>query len=352
MARLLSAATESPPHRIGFEQMSRIVSRHLKEHQIAPEPYLRILRSTRIEHRHMVRGEDDADRDATFKTNNDLYIKTCLELGEKVSRAAIQRAGLVPQDIDSIISVSCTGFMIPSVDAYLIDRMQLRPNVRRTPITLLGCMAGAVALSRAWEQLQAYPGSRILVLSIELPSLTFQPRDHRPAQVISSMLFADGAAAMVVSNQPAGRPSPRILGSRMYTMPGTIPDMGYDLDDDGLHIVLSANVPTLIKKTLGCEVEGLLAQHGVTRADVKWCAMHPAGPKVLKLVEEELGFDSTQLAASWKILRDHGNMSSAAVLYVLAEMLENPPARPGELGLIVGFGPGVTGEILLARWEA
>jgi len=352
MARVLSAATGSPAHRIGSEQMERMVQRHLVEHEIRAEPYLRILKSTQIEYRHMVRGEDDAGRGATFKESNDLYVKTCLELGEQVARTAIERAGLVPADIDSIISVSCTGFMIPSIDAYLLNRMGLRPDLRRTPITLLGCMAGAVALARAWEQLQAYPDSRILVLSIELPSLTFQPRDHRPAQVISSLIFADGAAAMVISNQPAARPSPRILGSRMYTMPGTIPEMGYDLDDDGLHIVLSAEVPNLIKNSLGAEVESLLARHRVERSEIKWCAMHPAGPKVLKLVEEELGFTSAQLAASWKVLREHGNMSSAAVLYVVAEMLENPPAQSGDLGLIVAFGPGVTGELVLARWEA
>jgi alkylresorcinol/alkylpyrone synthase len=329
-----------------------MMSRYLETDPGRRDRFLQILESSRIEVRHSVLAEGDAERPRSLKATNDLYIQTCLELGEKVARKAIERAGLVPGDIDSIISVSCTGYMIPSVDAYLINRMQLSHNVRRTPITLLGCMAGAVALSRAWEQIQAYPDSRVLVLSVELPSLTFQPHDHRPAQIISSMIFADGAAAMVVSNKGAQRPSPRILGGSMYTIPGTIEDMGYDLDDDGLHIVLSAGVPGLIRDSLGAEVEALLARHGVTRSEVKWCAMHPAGPKVLKLVEVALGLGPDELAPSWKVLREYGNMSSAAVLFVLAEMLEHPTARPGDLGLIVGFGPGLTGEIVLARWEA
>jgi len=138
--------------------------------------------------------------------------------------------------------------MIPSIDAYLLNQLQMRSDLRRTPITELGCMAGAVALSRAWEQLSAYPNSRILVLSIELPSLTFQRHDPRPAQLISSMIFSDGAAAVVLSNKPAPRPSPWIIGSRTYTVAGTIQEMGYDLENDGLHIILSSKVPLLIRQ--------------------------------------------------------------------------------------------------------
>ena len=134
---------------------------------------------------------------------NDLYIEQCLELGERVARAAIAQAGLTPADIDSIISVSCTGYMIPAIDAYLLNRMGLSPNLRRTPITELGCVAGAVGLARAWEELQVYPDSNVLLLSVELPSLTFQRNDARAAQIISSMIFTDGAAAVVLSNQGA-----------------------------------------------------------------------------------------------------------------------------------------------------
>src|SRR5207253_2313149 len=207
-----------------------------------------------------------------------------------------------------------------------------------TPITELGCVAGAVGLARAWEELHVYPDSNVLLLSVELPSLTFQPNDARAAQIISSMIFTDGAAAVVLSNRPQ-RPSPRLLGRRMYTMPNTLGDMGYDLDGDGLHIILSSGIPSLIQRTLPAQVDALLAPHGLTRSDLKWFAMHPAGPKVLTLVERGLGLGPEQPAASWKVLRRYGNMSSAAVLFVLAEMLENAPAQPGDPGIIVAFGP-------------
>jgi alkylresorcinol/alkylpyrone synthase len=351
VARIHSIATGVPAHRLDLPGVRRILLRHLERLGVRPEAYLRILERTQVAHRHTVLGEDVIERELSFNARNDLYIETSLEVGEKVARAAIEQAGLTPEDIDSIISVSCTGYMIPSIDAHLINRMKLRRTIRRTPITELGCVAGAVGLSRAWEQLQAYPDSRILLLSVELPSLTFQPRDARPAQIISSMIFADGVAGVVLSNQAARRPSPRLLASWTYTVPETIEDMGYDLDNDGLHIVLSSQVPDVIRKTLRNEIDTFLSHHGVTRTDMKWCAMHPAGPKVLTSVEQQLGFSSDDLAPSWKIMCEYGNMSSAAVLFVLGEMVENPRARPGDLGLIVAFGPGVSGELVLARWE-
>jgi alkylresorcinol/alkylpyrone synthase len=351
MARIVSIATANPAYLIDCEQAAQIMIRHAGRLKLNEEHFLGILANTQIESRYTVLG-DEVDAPLSLTQRNDLYIQQCLELGERVAGAAIAQAGLTPADIDSIISVSCTGYMIPAVDAFLLNRMGFSPNARRTPITELGCVAGAVGLARAWEELQVYPDSNILLLSVELPTLTFQANDGRAAQIISSMIFTDGAAAVVLSNQQPRLPSPRLLGRRMYTVPGSLDDMGYNLDGDGLHIVLSSGVPALIQRTLPAEVGALLAAHRLRPADLKWFAMHPAGPKILTLVEREMGLGSEQLAASWKVLRHYGNMSSAAVLFVLAEMLESPPAQPGDHGIIVAFGPGISGEIVLARWEA
>src|SRR5262249_35469455 len=149
----------------------------------------------------------------------------------------------------------------PSIDAYLLDRMGLSPNIRRTPITELGCVAGAVGLALAWEELLVYPDSNVLLLSVELPTLTFQPNDARAGQVISSMVFTDGAAAVVLSKR-GRRPSPRLLGRRTFTIPNSIEDMGYNLDADGLHIILSSRVPSLIESSLPEQVDALLASPG------------------------------------------------------------------------------------------
>lgn len=351
MARIVSIATGNPAHAVDREQAARIMVRHAQRLRLNEARFLEILENTQIESRYTVLGAEEIDAQLSLEQRNNLYIEQCLELGEQVARAAIAQAGLTPADIDSIISVSCTGYMIPALDAYLLNRMGLVPNIRRTPITELGCVAGAVGLARAWEELHVYPEANVLLLAVELPTLTFQPNDSRAAQIISSMIFTDGAAAVVLSNRPR-RPSPRLLDRRMYTIPNSLDDMGYNLDGDGLHIVLSSGVPALIHRTLPAQVDALLAPHGLSRSDLKWFAMHPAGPKVLQLVEQAFGLVPQQLAASWKVMRGYGNMSSAAVLFVLAEMLANPPAQPGDPGIIVAFGPGITGEIVLARWEA
>jgi alkylresorcinol/alkylpyrone synthase len=350
MARIVSIATGNPARLVDREHAARIMIRHAGRLKLNEEHFLGILANTQIESRYTVLG-DELDAPLSLTQRNDLYIEQALELGERVAREAIARAGVTPGEIDSVISVSCTGYMIPAMDAYLLNRMGLSPNIRRTPITELGCVAGAVGLARAWEELQVYPDSNVLLLSVELPTLTFQRNDARAAQIISSMIFTDGAAAVVLSNKPR-RPSPRLLGRRTYTAPGSLDDMGYNLDGDGLHIVLSSGVPFLIQRTLPAQVDALLAAHGLGRSDLKWFAMHPAGPKILSLVEQEMGIGPEQLAASWHVLRNYGNMSSAAVLFVLAEMLGNAPARPGDHGVIVAFGPGISGEIVLARWEA
>jgi alkylresorcinol/alkylpyrone synthase len=128
--------------------------------------------------------------------------------------------------------------------------------------------------------------------------------------------------------------------------------MGYQLDETGLHIILSPQVPKHIRKTLGGQIDALLHEHDVRRHQIRWCAMHAGGPKLIELAEEELQLSRDQLAASWNALRNYGNTSSASILFVLAEMMQNPPAEPGDLGLIMAFGPGISGEIILARWEA
>jgi alkylresorcinol/alkylpyrone synthase len=313
--------------------------------------YLKILKNTQIENRHTVFGRGDVLNKHTLLERNDLYIRTCIELGECCVKSALADAQLNPQQIASIITVSCTGFMIPSLDAYLINRFHMSSAVRRLPITELGCAAGAMGLTRAWEQLQAYPEATVLLLSVELPSLTFQPADLRRSQVIASMIFADGAACVILARDGL-RPSPRLLAGRTFTIPGTLEEMGYQLDETGLHIILSPQVPKHIRTTLGGQIDALLHDQDVRRDQIRWCAMHAGGPKLIELAEEELQLSRVQLAASWNALRNYGNTSSASILFVLAEMMQNPPAEPGDLGLIMAFGPGISGEIILARWEA
>jgi alkylresorcinol/alkylpyrone synthase len=351
MARIVSISTAVPSTRLNCVETERLLRQQLQAWEQPEELYLKILKNTKVEYRHTVYGSEEVISDHPFTERNDLYIQTCIELGERCTRAALADSRLRPSDIASVISSSCTGFMIPALDAHLIERLEMSRAARRLPITELGCAAGAMGLTRAWEQLQVYPQANVLLLAVELPSLTFQPNDRRPSQVIASLIFADGAAAAVLANAGV-RPSPRLLGGRTFTIPGTLDDMGYRMDEKGLHIILTPQIPQILHDSLDAEIDALLNEHSVSRTQIRWCAMHPGSPKVIELAQDKLKLSPERLRPSWTVLKNYGNGSSAAVLFVLDEMLRNPTAESGELGLIMAFGPGVSGEILLARWEA
>ena len=249
---------------------------------------------------------------------------------------------------DLIVTVSCTGVMIPSVDAYLAQQMGFRPNVRRLPITELGCAAGAAGLSRAWEYVLAYPGATVLLIATELPTLTFQRKDFSQANLISAVLFGDGAAAAVITGRESAGPA--ILASESYLFPDSLEAMGFDLRDTGFHIVLAKEVPQLIRDRIGGLVDDFLARHALTRKQMKAWLLHPGGQKLLAYMEQELGICRCQVQPSWDVLRDYGNLSSASVLFVLKEWLERQQMNSGDRGLLAAFGPGFSAEMLLLQW--
>jgi alkylresorcinol/alkylpyrone synthase len=247
-----------------------------------------------------------------------------------------------------IVSVSCTGFMIPSVEAYLIGDMGFRPDVRRLPITELGCAAGAVGLTRAWEYLRANPNATVLLIAVELPTLTFQRDDLSQANLISAALFGDGVAAAVISDG-AGK-GPAILDSQSYLFPSSIDAMGFDLKDTGFHIVLSKEVPQLIRENIGGLLEGFLARNELTQKQIKAFVLHPGGQKLLGFMQEELGLCACQVQPSWDVLREYGNLSSASVLFVLHEWMSRGEIKTGDRGFLAAFGPGFSAEMLLLQW--
>lgn len=276
------------------------------------------------------------------------YQEKCVELGLQVTSRALGQAGMSPADVDLLITVSCTGVMIPSLDAHLATHMGFRPDVRRLPITELGCAAGAAGLGRAWEYLSAFPDRTALLVAVELPTLTFQRKDFSQANLISAVLFGDGAAGVVVTGREA--PGPRILASECFLFPNSLGAMGFDLRDSGFHIVLSKDVPDLIRERVRGLAEGFLARQGLRREDISAFLLHPGGQKLLSYMQEELGLDRSDTEISWEILRRFGNLSSASVLFILNEWLVQKEMPSGSYGLAMAFGPGFTAEMLLLQW--
>ena len=276
------------------------------------------------------------------------YGEKSVELGLQAAEHALAQAGMTPADVDLLITVSCTGIMIPSLDAHLATIMRFRPDVRRLPLTELGCAAGAAGLAHTWEYMNAFPGRTALLVSVELPTLTFQRRDLSQANLISAVLFGDGAAGVVVTGREA--PGPRILASECFLFPNSLGAMGFDLRDSGLHIVLSKDVPELIRERVKGLAEGFLARQGLRQTDISAFLLHPGGQKLLTFMQEELGLDRSDTEISWEILRRYGNLSSASVLFILNEWLVQKEMPSGSYGLLMAFGPGFTAEMLLIQW--
>jgi alkylresorcinol/alkylpyrone synthase len=255
---------------------------------------------------------------------------------------------VAPSEVDLLISVSCTGYMVPSLDAYLIQELGFRPNVRRLPITELGCVGGAAALARAADFARAFPDGRALVVAVELSSLAFQPEDLSDANLISCAFFGDGAAAALVGGGSSS--GIRVLDTESCIVPSSLDAMGFDLRDSGFHMVLSKEVPDILRREIRGLVDGLLERNGLSRADLSAYLLHPGGAKILDYLEEELGLRRAETQPSWDVLRDVGNLSSATILFVIDAWLRRRPPAPGTYGIAVGFGPGISAELLLLQW--
>ncbi len=231
-----------------------------------------------------------------------------------------------------------------------MNRLGLRPDLKRTPIFGLGCVAGAAGLARASDTLRAFPDQTAAVLSVELCSLTLQRRDLSLSNVIASGLFGDGAAAVILKGAKLEATGPRVVATRSVFYPHTERVMGWDLVDGGFKVLLSPEVPALAKAHIGGDVDAFLGSLGYTRSDMRHWIAHTGGPKVLQAFEEALELPAGALKRSWDSLRSVGNLSSASVLFVLGDLLDAGLAEAGDLGLLLAMGPGFCAELVLLEW--
>jgi alkylresorcinol/alkylpyrone synthase len=355
MTTLLASAVRSGSFQYEQATVKQHVRAWLNGDGARHERVLSAFDSALVERRSSVVPIEEVFRARSFGASNDLYIRHAVDLATDVAQRALERAGVAPRDVDYFVSSSCTGFMIPSLDAHVAERLQMKPTLRRLPITEHGCAGGAVALAQAHDHLLAHQDHRVLVVSVELPSLTFQAGDRAPGNVVSSALFGDGAAAVVLAATPAevhdGASRPRIVrtGSRRFEK--SLDWMGFQLKDSGLHVLLSAEIPRHVRAAAKELVLGFLNESGLALADVDHFLFHPGGRKILEAFEQTLALPEQALAASRRVLRDHGNLSSATVLYIVDDYLSQAIGRAGEKGLLLAFGPGFGAELLLLEWS-
>ena len=286
----------------------------------------------------------------TWGEANRAWIETAEKIGGEALCRAATKAGISGQDIDALFFVSVTGICSPSIDAKLINRLKLNPNLRRVPIFGLGCVAGAAGISQASDYVRAYPDRIAALVSVELCSLTFQQDDLSMANLISSGLFGDGAAAVLVAGAERGLPGPEIVATRSVFYPDTERVMGWDISERGFQIVLAPEVPQVIREHLRVDADAFLAEHGLTSADIGCWVLHTGGPRVLEATQEALGLNREDVAASWDCLRRMGNLSSASVLAVLEEIMLHRAPPPGTWSVLAAMGPGFCSELVLMRW--
>jgi alkylresorcinol/alkylpyrone synthase len=353
--RIASAASAFPKHyytqKVLLDRLQDYWGDQLKN----PLLLARLHRNVTVDGRYLAIPAEQYVDIKTWGQANDIWIRVAQELGEQALCLALHNSGLQPRDLGALLFTTVTGVASPSIDALLINRIGLPANIRRTPIFGLGCVAGAAGIARAADYVRAYPTQAAALVSVELCSLTLQREDLSVANLISSGLFADGAAAVIVTGpefESAGPEisGPTILATRSVFYPSTEEMMGWNISEKGFRIILSTEVPTLIRENLGRDVDAFLADNGHKRSDLKSFVLHTGGPKVLDASADALGLHNGQLDASWDCLRKVGNLSSASVLVVLEDVMKNRRPEPGTLGLLAAMGPGFCSELLLLRW--
>lgn len=310
--------------------------------------------NTGVRTRHFALPIEAYTEERTFGETNRLWLESALELGERAVLDALARAGLGAADIDLLMATTITGIACPSLDARLMNRLPFRTDCKRVPIFGLGCVAGAAGIARAADYLRAFPDQAVLLLSVELCSLTFARHDRSMAQMVASGLFGDGAAAVVLVGEERARrlglAGPRVEATRSVFYPGTEDIMGWEIGEKGFRVLLSARVPELARERLAPDIQGFLADQGVEKDEIaRWIA-HPGGPKVLSALQEVLELAPDALAVSWDVLGRVGNISSASVLMILREVLDGAPPPAGSAGLLFAMGPAFCSELVLLRW--
>jgi len=274
------------------------------------------------------------------------FHKHALDLLEQVTIEATETAGIGLGAIDMIVTNTVTGLAVPSLDAMLFNRLKLAPTVERLPMFGLGCGAGVAGLARAARLTHAGDGAHVLFLTVDLCSLCMRANDPSPAMFVSSALFGDGAAGVLLHNTRNGaRAGPRILATGEWCWRGTEHIMGWDIKDDGFGIVLSPELPALMNRALAPALQDFLDRNDLRLSDFNGFLFHPGGRKLIETMEAALGLTRKQLEHSWEVLRSHGNMSSATVLFVLDRAL-----KAGARGrhLLAAFGPGFSAYFVAA----
>lgn len=345
--RLVSLATAVPPIHFAQQDVTRRAADLFGVRSGAYEWLAPIYENAAIETRHSCVPFDWYLEDHSFGERNNTFLEHATALLAEAAASAIEQAGLSPGEIDSIVTVCTTGVATPSLEARLMQRIAFRADVERTPVFGLGCAGGVLGLARAAQLARGKPASRVLLLVVELCGLTFRHHDRSKSNLVATALFGDGAAAAVISCRPEdAEGAPRLGPAGEHTWPNSLDVMGWDVAGDGLKVIFSRDIPTLVREDLRPVVDAFLAKHGGELNDIAGFICHPGGAKVMDALEDCFGLQRGDLRHTRAVLRDHGNMSAATVLFVLRRALDERVRGPQ---LLTTMGPGFTAGLMVVE---
>lgn len=309
---------------------------------------IKLFENAGVDRRYSIMDAEDVFLKATFQEKNDIYSKEVVKLAEQSLVKALDKARLKATDIDYIITVSCTGIMIPSMDAYLINNLKMKQDIVRLPVTEMGCAAGVSGIIYAKNFLKANPNKRAAVIAVESPTATFQLDDFSMVNIVSAAIFGDGASSVILSSHE-NEVGPKIVDEAMYHFYDAETMMGFKLVNTGLQMILDKAVPETISEHFPKIVHPFLERNNITIEDVNHLIFHPGGKKIVQTVEDLFGSLGKNINDTKEVLKLYGNMSSATVLYVLERFMDKNLSK-GEKGLMLSFGPGFSAQRILLEW--
>ncbi|HZW03914.1 MAG TPA: type III polyketide synthase [Anaerolineaceae bacterium] len=349
-AQLIGVGTAVPEQQyVQMELYEQILQPYFDDQERARQ----VFANAGIDTRYLAVHPDFYRQERSTQVRNQAYMQIARTIGEQAIRRCLADAGIGPEAVDDFIVVSCTGIDTPGLDLILAGAVGMRTNLKRSTILGMGCYAAMPGLARAQQSVIAAPGRTALVLAVEICSLHFQPDDRSLENAVCSALFGDGAAAVLISSKA---PSPggshlELVDFETYSDYQTLDRMAFHLTDHGFRMRLSAYVPKILSAKVEEFVEGMLARHALTRADVAVWAVHPGSAKILDYTRQRLALAERALDCSYAVLRQYGNLSSPTILFILKEIQETARPQPGDYGVLMAFGPGLTLEAGLVRWS-
>lgn len=352
MSIIRKVVTENAPYHVDQQEIVQVVRNLFGDHFDDIERLLRVFGNGQIEGRYFAAPLEWFEKERGLEEKNRLYIEEAVRMGSRAVERCLEETGIAKEEIDAFIFVSSSGMSTPTIDARIMNGLKMPPHIKRLPIWGLGCAGGAAGLSRAHDYCRAYPDAKVLVLCLELCSLTFQRSDLSKSNLIGTSLFADGSACALVTGEKAGGNDAGffIHDTQSTLMPDSEDVMGWDVKDEGLHVVFSRDIPKIIESWLKPNLDQFLGKLDRKPEDIEHFIAHPGGKKVLSAYEKSLSIGTEKTELPRNVLRDFGNMSSPTVLYVLKEFMDRQP-NAGEQGLLTALGPGFSSEMLWLEWK-